>query len=344
MTYFATAASDRQDRDPDLVTVVIPARNEEASIASCLTSVLAQKYQNLQVIVVDGASTDGTVAVVTAIAQQDSRVELLHNPAAVIPVSLNIALAAARGPWLVRIDAHATVPNDYVGIAVEHLSSGRWGGVGGRKDGIGRTDAGRAVAAAMSSPFGVGNSTYHYGTEQRSVEHIPFGAYPVALARQMGGWDERLRVNQDFEFDYRLREAGHVLLFDPRLVIGWECRQSVRALFQQYKRYGQGKVRVAALHPASLRARHLAAPVLVASWAVAGAALLRGRPCVAATLLAPYLAGLVAATTKTAGTLDDAAARRHLPGAFVAMHAGWGIGAWAGLYRLATERVRAQLS
>jgi hypothetical protein len=88
------------------------------------------------------------------------------------------------------------------------------------------TAAGRAISAALGSPFGVGNSLYHCGTESRIVGHIPFGSYPVALVRDLGGWDERLIANEDYEFDYRLRQQGYELLFDPSLSISWVARQS----------------------------------------------------------------------------------------------------------------------
>lgn len=329
--------------DEDLVTVVIPARDEERAIAACVQSVLEQNYRNLQVIVVDGASRDRTAAIVRELAARDLRVELLTNPNSVIPVSLNLALAAARGLWLVRIDAHATVPPDYVRVAVEHLRTGRWGGVGGRKDGVGSTSAGRAVAAAMASPFGVGNSTYHYGTDVQTVEHVPFGAYPVDVARELDGWDEDLRVNQDFEFDYRVRLSGRELLFDPRLVVAWQSRQSVGELYRQYRRYGHGKVKVAAKHPSSLRARHLAAPALVVSWAVAAVVATR-RPGLAAASLLPYGLGVAAASAHSAAALNDRHARPYVPLAFLAMHAGWGIGFWAGVRQHVVSSGRSRLS
>jgi glycosyltransferase involved in cell wall biosynthesis len=183
------------------ITIVIPVRNEEQFIGACLRSVLDQDERNLQVIVVDGASTDATARIVVEFALADPRVQLIHNPEGIIPRSLNLALRAAHGCWFIRVDGHATIPPGYVSRVMRHLRTGEWGGVGGRKDGIGQTAAGQAIAAAMASPFGVGNSTYHYGIRLRTVEHIPFGAYPTALLRQIGGWDERLRVNQDFEVD-----------------------------------------------------------------------------------------------------------------------------------------------
>jgi glycosyltransferase involved in cell wall biosynthesis/GT2 family glycosyltransferase len=315
-----------------LVTVIIPARNEERFIDSCLDAVLAQDLPSVQVIVVDGDSDDATAAIVTARAALDDRVELISKPARIIPVSLNLALGAARGNYLVRIDAHTTVPPDYVRWAVGHLRTGRWGGVGRRKDGVGVTPAGVAVAAAMASRFGIGGSTYRHGTAVQPVEHIPFGAYPTALVRSLGGWDERLAVNQDFEFDVRVREAGHQLLFDPELVIHWPCRQSVPDLFRQYRRYGRGKVRVAWLHPRSLRVRHLTAPALVVLLAAAAGVVPR-RPRLAFAALVPYLSAIGLASARTASPLRRMA-RPYVPAVFVAMHVGWGVGFWQGVLQL----------
>ncbi len=316
----------------ELVTVVIPAHNEEQFLDACLASVRAQTHPDLQVLVVDGASTDGTVDIVRAHMARDDRVELLHNDRLNIPSSLNLALSRARGTWLVRVDAHATVPEGYVATAVARLREDRWGGVGGRKDGVGRTPAGRAIAVAMSSRLAVGNSTYHFGTEPQEVDHLAFGAYPVAAAREIGGWDERLTANEDFEFDYRLRQAGRRLLFDPAMVIDWHCRQALRDLFRQYRRYGSGKVDVALLHPDSLSPRHVAPPLFVVYLAAAllGATRHPGRALVMTT---PYLGVLAAEAVRLAPRLEHRGEQLQVPAAIAAMHIGWGLGFWSGLGR-----------
>ena len=255
---------------------------------------------------------------------------------------MNLALAHAKGRFLVRVDAHAQRRR---GLRPSRrgplLASGRWGGVGGRKDGVGLTPTGRAVAAAMASPFGVGNSTYHYGTEQQTVEHIPFGAYPVALARELGGWDEDMRVNQDFEFDYRIRKAGHELLFDPALHIDWESRQTIRALYDQYYRYGRGKVKVAAKHPRSVRLRHLAAPALVVWTGLSAATQLRRSGGSAPLMMAPYGAGVGIATVLAARSLERKSDAVAVPVAFLAMHYGWGLGFWRGVGDVVGRRLGA---
>lgn len=313
----------------DQVTVVVPARNEENHIENCLDSVLTGDHQNLQVLVIDGASTDSTADIVRAVASRDPRVQLIDNPDRLIPVGLNRALAAATGRWMVRVDAHSTIPADYVRRAVNHLGTGKWGAVGGRKDGVGQTPAGHAIAVAMASRFGVGGSTYHHGSELQEVEHVPFGAYPVDLARQLGGWDEELAVNQDFEFDHRVRRSGHPILFDPAMKIRWHCRQTIGELYRQYHRYGRGKVIVMALHPRSIKPRHLAAPALVAWFCLALAMGVR-RPRHALAATAPYIGALAVATARSS-SLTPAGSRRWLAPAFAAMHIGWGVGFWRGV-------------
>jgi glycosyltransferase involved in cell wall biosynthesis len=319
----------------------MPARNEEQAIGAALDSVLCQSYHHLQFVVIDGGSTDRTRSIVEERQARDPRIEILSNPRPNISVSLNLGLAAARGRWLVRVDAHSTVPPTYVADLVARLREGIWAGVGGIKPGVGVTPAGRAIAAAMSSRFGVGNSKYHYATTEAEVDHLPFGAYPVALLREVGGWDESLVANEDYELDYRLRQRGGRLLLDPRVVIAWQCRQSVPDLYQQYVRYGKGKADVALLHPTSLSPRHVVAPGLVA-WLVLALLRLRRHPGQAALMVSPYVAGVAVATWQTRRALEDDAEWVYLPGAFAAMHVGWGYGFWAGLVRGLTGRSDSQ--
>lgn len=312
----------------ELVTVVVPIRNEERTVAEALESVLSQSYSNLQVLVVDGMSNDRTREIVTGIQQRDDRVEMLDNPDRAIPFALNVALAAARGRWMVRVDGHSSIPSDYVQIVVDRFRSGDWGGVGGRKDAVGHSIQGRAIAAVMGSRFAQGNSVYHYGEEAQTVDHIPFGAYPVAVARQLGGWSEVQLVNEDFEFDYRLRQAGYRLLFDPELRIRWDCRNRVVDLFHQYRRYGSGKVQTLATHPESLSARNLAAPSLVAG--IVGSTVLmasRRTRRLGMLGLVPYGLVLLVGAKDVAPRVDRGGKRWVVP-AFMAIHLGWGTGVW----------------
>ena len=314
---------------PPQVTVIVPARNEVSTIDTCLDSVLSQQGVTLEVVVVDNGSTDGTAERLRARAAEDPRLSVLDNPVPSIPASLNAALAAARGEWLVRVDAHSTIPPGYVARAASRLAEGRWVGVGGRKVAVGRSPVGQAIATVLNSPLAVGGSVYHWGTQETVVDHIPFGAYPTALVRALGGWDERILNNEDFEFDQRMREHGE-LLFDPELAIDWNVRESVGDLFRQYRRYGRGKPAVALRHPSGVRLRHLAPPGLVV-WLAAAVGVSTRRPGLAAAAVAPYLVAVAAASAVITRQASPGADNRAVPAALMAMQVGWGVGFWEGV-------------
>ena len=283
---------------------------------------------------VDGASTDSTPSIVGEVARRDPRVRLLANPARVTPAALNVGLAAARGRFLVRVDAHAYPDRDYVERIVRHLSSGRYAGVGGRKVAVGGKPAvSKAVASALGSRFGVGGSKYHHVSRPTLAQHIPFGAYEVALLRRLGGWDERLLVNQDFELDYRICRAGGRLLLDPGISIRWKSSQTLRSFAHQYRRYGMGKATVARLHPRSLKPRHLL-PVfglgVVVSACAVSAALLSPIPLLAG---APYAAFLLAALGDSRFRNDGVVACAITPVVLFVMHMSWAWGFLDGLVR-----------
>lgn len=322
----------------DLVTVLIPARDEALGIEACLTSILAQQDANLEVVVVDNGSTDHTAELVRARAQRDPRIILVEQPEPSIPATLNAGLAAARGAWLVRVDAHSTIPADYVARAVEILRSGSWVGVGGRKDAVASTRTGKAIAAVLGSRLAVGGSVYHHGTQAQVVDHIPFGVYPTALLKQLGGWDETVLNNEDFELDQRLRQHGD-LWFDPALRIDWHCRETLSDLYAQYRRYGTGKPAVAMAHPGSVKLRHLAPPALVVWLALSTVAGFRS-PYLTALGVAPYVVAVGVASLSIGRGLEGGAAASRIPAALVAMQVGWGVGFWEGVSHQLVGRQR----
>ena len=331
---------------PPAVSVLMPVRNEERSVAGAIRSVLAQSFQELEVLVIDGASDDGTVAAVEEVAAVDPRVRVLHNPARTIPHALNIGLAAAHGRYVARVDAHAAVSSTYLERGVAELDGDdQVAAVGGRRFGIGEGSTGRAVAAALSSPFGVGNSINHYADAPQDTDHASFGVFRADVVRSIGGWDENLLVNEDVDLDHRILQQGHRIRFDPKMEIYWHVRRTVRDLGRQYRRYGRGKAAMVRKNgPSAVRPRHLAAPALVAWLILATLVGVLGHRRLAAAMAAPYVAALGAATTltlrkaakeaadPTAAPAPVAAAAEGgvqplpLVGAFGAMHLGWGLG------------------
>ncbi|GAB47070.1 glycosyltransferase family 2 protein [Mobilicoccus pelagius] len=322
------------------ISVLMPVLDEEASVAGAIASALAQADQgvDLEVLVMNGPSTDATAEIVAGLAAGDPRVRLLDNPERNIPAGLNIGLAAARGEFVARIDGHASVSPDYLARALRHLEADPGlAAVGGIRHGVARTPQGRAVALALSSPFGVGNSINHFGREFRETDHASFGVYRTEVARRVNGWDETLLVNEDVDFDHRILGLGYRIAFDPEMHIYWHVRESVPDLFHQYRRYGRGKAAMVRKNGRdAIRARHLAAPVAVAG--TAGLGVLATRfPRLAAAAYSPYLFGIGAASAhawrgrretqvEPGAPEDRTVSAAALPGAFLAMHYGWGLG------------------
>ena len=321
--------------DWPLVSIVIPIRNEAASIGALLDTVLAQDYpaDRFEVLVIDGDSSDDTRAVVGAYAARDARIRLLANPRRIVPTALNVAIRAARGAIICRIDGHTEVAPDYVRIGVETLRRTGADNVGGRMDAIGGGWFGDAVADATSSRFGVG-AYFHFGTEEREVDTVYLGMWPRSVFERVGLFDEELVRNQDDEFNYRLRKAGGRIVLNPAMRSWYQNRQDLAHLLTQYYQYGQWKVRVLQKHPRQMSWRHFVPPAFVAGMATLGIA--SSRLPAALVLLQVvgglYLGGILAAAIwqsrrrGVAGVLATGLA-------LICLHVAWGAGFLTGLIK-----------
>jgi succinoglycan biosynthesis protein ExoA len=260
------------------VSIIMPVRNEAASLDATLASVCSQATDaSIEVIVVDDHSTDDSRGIIERWAVRDERVRLVSSVRGGIPQALNCGLEAARGRYLIRVDGHSIVPPDFVRGLLDHIRSGACEGAGGHARAVGQGPFGRAVAAAHGSRFGIGDSKYHYSQRKELVDHIPFGAYVTELVRTIGGWDEELRTNEDYDFNFRYQQAGGRLLLDPAIVFDWRVRETPARLAHQYYSYGRGKFKTLLRHPSSLHLRWLAPPMLVGSM-TAGTLLSRTTP------------------------------------------------------------------
>ena len=314
-----------------LVSVVMPARNEEAAIESAIESVLQQTHQNIELLVVDGLSTDRTADLVREFSRRDPRVRLLENPAQRIPNALNVALRAARGEYVARVDAHAGVSVDYLERGLRELQDPQVASVGGRRIGVAESRTGRAVAAALSSKFGVGGSVNHYGTHVQDTDHSSFGIYRKSVLDEVDGWDEALAVNEDVDIDYRILQQGYRIRYDPDMEILWHVRESYGEFARQYRRYGRGKALMVRKNgPSAVKPRHLAAPGLIVWLGGAAGLALTGHPGKAAALLGTYGAVVAVGAHDASRKAGDVSAVR-AAGALATMHASWGLGFWEGL-------------
>lgn len=322
------------------VTVIMPVRNEAAFIERSLAAVLAQDYpaELMEVLVADGMSDDRTRDAVAELAgaHPAHTVQVVDNPGRIVPTGFNAALERARGAVIVRVDGHCVIAPDYVSQCVRTLAESGADSVGGRMDPAGSGPVAEAVALATSSPFGVGDSLFHYAEGEHWVDSVFLGAWPREVFDRVGPFDPELVRNQDDEFSYRLRAHGGRILLTDHIRSQYYNRGSLRALFRQYRQYGLWKVRVLQKHPRQMSARHFVPPAFVACL-VGGAVL---SPF-SRTVRRLWLAGIgawLAAASGVSGRIAARAGWRHLPVlpvVFGALHVGYGAGFLAGLARFA---------
>lgn len=340
----------RAPGEPVFVSIVIPCFNEERYIYKVLEN-LAGQYQSgrFEIVVVDGRSTDATRERVADFkrAYPNLRVRLVDNPVRNIPAGVNLGIADARGDVIVRMDAHSIPSANYVRRCVEQLESGDEVAVVGMPWRIrpgAETRAARAVALAVAHPFGIGDAKYRMPERATTefVDTVPFGVFRKSLWAEVGGFNEALLANEDYDFHYRIRQRGGRILLDASGHSLYFARPTIKELARQYFRYGTWKAQMVKLHPRSLRWRHLVAPAFVAgvaSTALVGfwwrpAWLLLGAAVVPYALLSLLCAFGLARRARDMSLLPLVAF------IFPVLHVAWGSSFWLGLLRAPRVEVK----
>jgi glycosyltransferase involved in cell wall biosynthesis len=240
------------------ISIVVPCRNEKDYIGACLESILNQQLPsgNLEVIVADGMSWDGTRQIVMKMAAEDRRIRMVDNPLRTTPSGFNVGIRAARGRYVAILGAHTHYASNYVKICIELLEQrSEVCCSGGPIISQGRSHFGRAVAGVMSHPVGVGNAKHRFPDYEGYAEGACFPIFRKEVFAKVGLYDEIFLRNQDDEFNYRLSRAGEKVFISPRARCTYFVRETPSQLFRQYYQYGFWRVAVLKKHrlPASLR-------------------------------------------------------------------------------------------
>lgn len=249
------------------VSVILPIRNEAAHIRVSLQAVMRQDYpaDRMEILVADGMSTDETRAIIQDLTLRFPKhdLKILDNSGRIVPTGMNIALRLARGEIIIRVDGHTVIAPDYVTQCVEVLQRTGADNAGGKMNAVGLGLFSTAVTIATSTPFGIGNSRFHYSNKEEWVDSVYMGAWDRKVFEKVGLFDEELVRNQDDEFNYRLRKHGGKILLSPTIKSEYFVRGNPLALWKQYFQYGYWKVRVLQKNPRQMSARQFAPPFLV---------------------------------------------------------------------------------
>jgi len=305
------------------VSVVLPILNEERHLAESIHAILQQEYDGeFEVILALGPSIDRTNDIAAGLAKADPRVILVDNPTGRTAAGLNAAVAASRFPIIARIDGHAEVARTYLKDAVRLLHEHNAVNVGGVMAAVGRTPFERAVATAMRSVLGVGASRFHVGGQAGPADTVYLGTFRKDALIAAGGYDERFTRAQDWELNFRLRERGGTVWFDPSLIVTYRPRSTIKALAKQYFEYGRWRRAVVRSHKGSVNYRYLAAPFAVL---VNAASIILGFSLspLFFTPLALYLLAILVGGLALGKSLSE---KIILPSVFSTMHMVWGLG------------------
>jgi len=327
------------------VSVIVPCRNEIRFLGRCLDSILAGDYpaSRLEVLAIDGRSTDGTRELIEQYTARDGRVRMVDNPQATTPFALNRGIEAARGDVIARVDAHAAIAPEYLCRAVAHLETSGASNVGGPMRTLAQ-DAGPwagPIVAALSHRFGVGNSYFRTGSEiPRWVDTVFGGCWPREVFETVGRFNPELRRSQDMEFSLRLKAAGLRTLLAPDVRSDYYARTRPADFLRHNFVNGQWAILpfvFSSVIPVSLRhliplgfALALLAAVAVVPWSA--------EPLGLVTV--PYAIANGIASAHVAIKERKLPYLFRMPVVFFALHFSYGVGSIAGALEVAAMRLR----
>ena len=247
----------------------MPVLNEANYLKAAVAAILRQDYPGqIQVVLALGPSTDDTDLIATELVKADPRVITIPNPSGRTPDGLNAALAATAQEIVVRVDAHSELSDGYIRLAVETLQRTGADNVGGIMGAVGVTKFESAVAAAMTSPLGVGSAPFHTGGTEGPADTVYLGVFKRSALERIGGYDSSFTRAQDWEMNYRIRASGGTVWFNPNLSVTYRPRPNVFKLAKQYFEYGSWRHEVMRRHPDTRRTksalRYFAPPLAVA--------------------------------------------------------------------------------
>ena len=318
------------------VSLVIPCLNEERFIRGVLDDILQQDYpkSEMEVLFVDGGSTDQTRKILTEYHRQNPYIQLIENPDRYVPQAMNRGIQQASGSVIIRLDAHASYPPDYVSKLVYWLEKTGADNVGGIWITKPRSDSAKALAIAsvLAHPFGVGNSMFRLGVDEPTeVDTVPFGCYPRKVFDQYGYYDERLHRNQDIELNKRIRKMGGRIILVPEVSCTYYARDTYRGLWRNNFQTGRWVLHTYRYAKQPLSLRHFI-PFLFVSyfglallWAIK-LAFIEMQSSLEYLFLLPLIAYLLLISWASLG--------KHIPQRFISfltLHFGYGLGSWQGL-------------
>jgi succinoglycan biosynthesis protein ExoA len=320
------------DRAWPAVSVVMTVLNEARHLTDSVQRILAQQYGgDIELVIALGPSRDATERIARRLASSDPRITLVTNPTGRTPAGLNAAVLAASHDIIARVDGHGALLPGYMEKAVELLEKTGAANVGGLMLAVGETGFEQAVARAYSSKAGLGGGSFHVGGVEGPAESVYLGVFRREVLERLGGFNDHYHRAQDWELNFRIRQAGELVWFSPDLAVTYRPRSSWPELVRQFFHTGRWRREVIRQYPDTVCVRYLAPPVVTGAILVGTAAGVAGTVAGVSLLrhgwLAPlfYVLGVLLASFREGRGLPWRA-QALLPAVLTSIHLSWGSG------------------
>jgi len=313
----------------------MPVKNEAQHLAASLERLNAQSYprERLEILIVDGGSTDGTLDLVQKLMAQDRRIRLFGGKDVNCPLAMNIGIEQAHGEFIAKVDGHGYVNEDFIHVAIEHLLAHEaLACVGGQIIPVGESAIAQSNKYARFSRFGVGSGVYTANISLQEVDTVQCGIYRKTDLVAVGMFDPALQFGEDEEVNYRLIQTGKKILYHPKMQFFYYIRPTFKSLFKQYFNYGRARVKVIQKHPGFIRLKHCVPSAMILALFVSGFLLAHGGTgaILGMATISVYMSFLLGAAVRI-GLRHRFMHIYYLVMSLLCLHLGYGLGMIRGL-------------
>ena len=323
------------------VSFIVVARDAAATIGTLLECLKRQSYphERVEVLLVDGLSSDETKSIMQRFREEErdfKRVVVLDNPGRTLPCGWNVALDAAQGEAILRVDAHATIPESFIELNVRDIQGGEDICGGTVLSVPGENSAwGVVLNEAENSMFGGGFAAFRRAKTARYVSTAAFAMYRRAVFDRVGRYNETLTRTEDNEMHYRMRKAGYRFYYDPEIVSRRVTRSDLGKLLKQKYLNGYWIGRTLGVEPRCFSLYHFAPLAFVLAVIFCGVLAAFGIGWTSALLWGAYaLADLAMTVSAIAASKDRNILFFLLPMIFLLLHLSYGAGTLVGIVRM----------
>lgn len=319
------------------ISIVMGLRNEERYLEQCLESLTTQDYPHdlIEIILIDGMSTDRSPEIIKAWAERDSRIRFFTNPARIVSVGMNLGIREAKYDLILWPSGHALLEPSHLKQSVATMRETDAAAVGGYLRTVGRGPIGRANAAILSSRFGVGGGAHRVGGKSGWVPTVTMALYKKSAILAAGGFDESLSRNQDVELHAQMNKRGLRSYLNVDIRPTYLCRDSVGGLLKQAWKNGYWNIASTRQGAGGFSLRHFVPMAFVfVLLLLAVLSIFLSEPRYALLGIAK-LYGLVAVIASIVAAIQHKLTWQVLllPFGFLALHLSYGTASWLALLR-----------